>query len=757
MVSCQNAIIDGSFGRKAMKSKRDPRVFLSDDAPLFHPKQDGLGRREFSEFLAKSISSIDAPNGFVLALNGSWGAGKTSTINFVTHFLEANQKLVVFRFNPWWFSQSDQLLAMFFKELRLVLKLHDKGKRLGNLGEKLEAFSKALAPLQFIPVVAGSIAPFKGVLEFAGDAVKAGAKQIEKDVQSQRKEIDDALRKAPAPILVIIDDLDRLMPEELRQVFQLIKAIANFPNTIYLLSFDRTVVTEALDGKGSDSRRGKSFVDKIVQAQFDLPAADKIALRTILFGRLDAIHKGTPASLWDKTYWGNVYHDGIDHFIRTPRDVNRFTNAVHLTYPVVRGAVNFTDFMAVESLRLFMPRVYDFIRDNVDLFAGPSDRNQFRSATDPTKERKEAIEAVLLAEVGDPAARKVVLDMLKRLFPKVNQAFGGSSYGAEWAKEWRKQGRVCSEETFETFFRFSVPPGAISNATMEVMLSLVSKPGQFEAALLRFAKRKGRGGQVSQLAEFLERLEEFTAKEIPDAQIKNVLRALYNVADWFPEDETRDFFSFGNRMRVLRLSRQLLKRIPDQQQRFELLKDLIATSKSIYAPVDQVLIDGQEQGKHGGKADSPEDQWEVSSVQLTELEKLALVRIQADAKDGSLVRNPSLKDILFAWNRLGDVATAQKFAQEFVADDQALVRLLERLMQSQRSFGAGDRVGKEKLVVHFEGVRILLGDPHAFKARAEKLLKLRPRPRWLTPRCLLALDAFLVSLKNPKSGSDWAE
>ena len=41
---------------------------------------------------------------------------------------------------------------------------------------------------------------------------------------------------------MIIDDIDRLQEREVRQLFQAVKAIADFPKTIYLLSFDESTV-----------------------------------------------------------------------------------------------------------------------------------------------------------------------------------------------------------------------------------------------------------------------------------------------------------------------------------------------------------------------------------------------------------------------------------------------------------------------------------------------------------------------------------
>ncbi|MDA1347805.1 MAG: P-loop NTPase fold protein [Chloroflexi bacterium] len=53
------------------------------DTPLRDPSNDQLERRAFAEFIAKAICTMDADEGFVFSLQGPWGSGKTTTINFV--------------------------------------------------------------------------------------------------------------------------------------------------------------------------------------------------------------------------------------------------------------------------------------------------------------------------------------------------------------------------------------------------------------------------------------------------------------------------------------------------------------------------------------------------------------------------------------------------------------------------------------------------------------------------------------------------
>ena len=61
---------------------------------------------------------------------------------------------------------------------------------------------------------------------------------------------------------MIIDDIDRLTPQEILAVFQLVKATADFPNVTYLLVYDEVAVSSALESANFDAQ---GYLEKIVQ------------------------------------------------------------------------------------------------------------------------------------------------------------------------------------------------------------------------------------------------------------------------------------------------------------------------------------------------------------------------------------------------------------------------------------------------------------------------------------------------------------
>src|SRR5262249_25633415 len=152
-------------------------------------------------------------------------------------------------------------------------------------------------------------------------------------------------------VIVLIDDIDRLLPSEMTDIFRLVRSVGDFPNVHYVLAFDRSIVAKAL----SDECRtdGERYLEKIVQAPFELPRPSAATLHQMFTSRLRDVLAGTEEELFERQRWSEVFLTGIAPFLRTPRDVTRLLNALTVTYPVVRNEVNLVDFVAVETVRLF--------------------------------------------------------------------------------------------------------------------------------------------------------------------------------------------------------------------------------------------------------------------------------------------------------------------------------------------------------------------------------------------------------------------
>jgi predicted KAP-like P-loop ATPase len=707
---------------------------LSSDKPVTDPKDDRLGYAPFAKQLAENICKMVRPEGLVIALYGPWGSGKSTLLEFIEHYLELKpdeEKLLVVRFNPWWFSGHEDLTKRFFDQLQSTLT--NKWKKAG------QALQKKLA--DFSVLISETSLPYTSIGKPIAKAI--GPKQ--KDVPSLKKQIADELKNQSKRILIVIDDIDRLTAEEIRQLFRVIKAVADFPNVVYLLAFDKDVAVRAL--QEAQGIPGEEYLEKIIQVPLELPSPDKVALRLLFLERLNVILADTPDELFNQTYWSNIYFESIQHFIVTPRDIVRITNALVFTYPAVAGEVNPVDFIAIETIRVFYPFLYEAIRNNAEMFSGGISMSLYYNSRHNPANQKPFYDA-LLAQV-DEEDRGVIRKLLIRIFPKLSSVWENTTYGRDFEPRWRKELRICSPEKFDIYFRLVIPSGSISNAELKSILALVSSSQTFGMKLQELANQKLADG-TTMVRRFLELLEDYTRDEISTENICPIIHAFFDVGDklTIDADKGRGFLDFGNDARLARLTYQLIMRV-DEQKRFECLHAAILAGESVSMIVREVQHFRYHHDKNEEKEETPEAEREVSIEHLEELEKLAIHKVRYAAQRGTLLMSPGLHTTLQFWKEHGGEDEVKRWMKTVINDDNSLLVLLEEFMQKSFSQSSTDVVVK----THYRFDPIWL-EPFtnidAIYDRIQGLIK----KGGLTTNQLTALKQFILEYNMRKQGQN---
>jgi len=659
------------------------------DQPIKSCKEDILGRYLFAQSLGDAILSYKEKDSIVIGLFGAWGSGKTSIINmalehidFVSKNRNDAEKPIVIRFNPWNYSDQNQLITQFFRQLSIVLRRPDYASDVKKAGEKLETYAKFFEPFKLIPGLGQYVGIAKDVLQGVGTSVKNWGDLKSNDLNAIRAELNELLRKQPHKIIVVIDDIDRLNNTEIRQIFQLVKSLGDFPNTIYLLAFDKNVVINAL--KKVQEGSGIEYLEKVVQIPFEIPLISKQEVERLLFSQLDELIKDIPENKWDQTYWGNIYHSGLKYFFRNIRDVTRYINSLRFSFEMVKGEVNAIDFLAITGIQVFMPEVYYGIRDNKDIFAGVFDAYR---GIDVAKEQAKKRCDEIIGRVNEPPP-EVLKDFLKRLFPKLESIYGNTSYGYDRLDSWRRDCRICSPDIFDIFFRLSLPKGEISQREIETILSLGNNPDLFSEALLKL-------NEDGRIIRFLERLEDYTQSDIPEENIEPIITVLMDIGDLFPEGDS-GFFRIDTPMRLLRLFYQLSHRFDSHETRFNIFKRAMEkATRSIYTIVHEVSVQDQQHGKYDSKeTPEPEEKLTVNSEQLEELEKLACKKIESWAEDGRLAKHRHLPSILFRWKDWGKRGKINNFVNNMIKNDDGLIDFITSFLSKSTSQGMSDYVAK---------------------------------------------------------------
>ena len=326
------------------------------DSPICEEAQDEFGRVPLVELIANSIIAFSKDNHSCtnIGLYGTWGCGKTSMINLLRKRLKDNgksDKIVMAHFNPWQAGSEEVLMIDFFKSICCDFE--------GNVRSFIKKYGDFISlASRAVPVV--------------GEAVSSGINGIrtafasnEKTLKEQKDRISKAIVKSGKHLLVFIDDLDRLDKEELHAVFRLIRQVADFDNTIYVVAMDVDMASKSIAQYygGSSIEDGRRFIDKIIQVPISLPVISKTVLSSCLEQSLrKKILYNTKLELDDEEL-GLIVESVVDLF-ETKRDCIRYINQLGFILPSVVYEVNVYDFCVLEAIKTISQEVYFSILHN---------------------------------------------------------------------------------------------------------------------------------------------------------------------------------------------------------------------------------------------------------------------------------------------------------------------------------------------------------------------------------------------------------
>ncbi len=722
------------------------------DKPIETQQDDFLGRTNFSKHLGQSLLNWKEKESLVIAIYGEWGSGKSSVINLAKECIEKSSdknKPTVIEFNPWLFSEQDNLREHFFNEIAKELELRGDSEKDQKIAIKLKYYASilALAPdkslfnkkilwIGLSSIFASQAIPFynwiKYLLFIAGfllilleacknslsklaDFFEIKANYNKKSVLEVKREIKKELAYRDKKLIIVIDDIDRLNQAEIKQIFSLIRINADFPNTIYLLAFDRNIIEKNLEEQKGIS--GKDYLDKIVQVTFDIPLAKPNKIATFLFKELDRVLNILPKSSQrffgqDSTYWANIYHSGFKNFFKNIRDVKRFASSLEFNisqmYRENVMEVNPIDFIAIEAIRVFAPVFYSFMKSRNSLFTS-TDRDTGDRNKNPRKiEIEEALNKLPVE------TKKYVIELIKELFPQIDGVLqhGYSSYGGEWHSSWSKDLRVCSTNNFDSYFTL-IPGGdedEISQYDIENILNKMQSLGEFENILREYIDN-------NKIRKVLQKIQDYTDDQIliPQSNAKNIVGALFNISDDLPQKRT-GMWDFGADMDLMRIIYQILKREKDKNKNFEILKECIPASKGLLGPVKKISLESsrKEKGKNSEEFIVPEDK-------IAELQKLCSGKIYN--QQGSLVKNEKLLYILFNWRDWDKENKWKAFVDNILEDDTKLLVFLNKFISESFSQGMSDYGTRRIKRFDYKSLKEFVTDLDNIKTRLEKTKK----------------------------------
>lgn len=337
---------------------------VSNALPLFSDQptvNDKYGRTTSAEVLIDKIfatyNSGQAVDGsFVVNINETYGSGKTSFLRiFEKQLCSIKQKYIFIDFRPWLCDNEQSIVNEFFS--LLLNELPDT-----SIQDDISAYLKLL--LSQVQDSAPSWG--KALTAIISMNIKG------KNLRDYHDSIKQSLSKNDCPIIVTIDDVDRLQEKELTAVLKLIRDTADFPNIFYIVAADNTHLEMMLTKNGI--QHPDNYLKKFFNLDYILPAHEKVptkAIKSMLEEILIAYgyqDNNIKSSLMRFQRLSN-----LDKIFVNMREVYRLLNAFTYSLDVLRKNDNIQlidpyELFCLTIIRHLRTDIYKKLRDRNDEF-----------------------------------------------------------------------------------------------------------------------------------------------------------------------------------------------------------------------------------------------------------------------------------------------------------------------------------------------------------------------------------------------------
>lgn len=354
--------------------KEDPlhnsNPYLMPDQPISTPNEDLLEYNIEAVRLVKILENLSLDKSWSIGITSPWGTGKTSFLNLVKQVLNSNTFITV-NFNPRNSKDTRSIQEDFFTTACAALKPYNS-----SFSTMFRSYMEALQLFDKKDIIS--------TLLSLGSMV---------DKKSAKEKLSDALEHLPKKVVIIIDDFDRLLADDIIEVFKLIDGNASFPNVIFLTAYDKKHVAKMISEKYQNE--DSLFSDKFFNLEVVVPIRPYRKLHTHLSKwLLDGIRiKEEERDLYRSIL--DNYEKLLSKYLLTLRDVKRFLNLFIKEYVPMKEEVNFEDFFLITIIKY-------------------KDANEHRNIFQ-RKDISQNIDGLYFWETNDNSQFK---DILEELFPE---------------------------------------------------------------------------------------------------------------------------------------------------------------------------------------------------------------------------------------------------------------------------------------------------------------------------------------------------
>lgn len=412
-------------------------------------KIDLLGREIFAKRIVKSlIDSFASQNdNLVVGVSGRWGAGKSTLLSFIRNNVVdacsvSKIDFSILEFNSWASTGNENLENNFLEKIVNSLLKYSWKSIDSETTEKLSQYLIYLRQIKFSKYIQLSN---NSIL----NEICIGKREIP-SLEEVKELASNLLLKNNLKLFILIDDIDRLIPSEITNLFKILKVSLNLSNTFFIIAYDKDIVINALSTEFNFN--GESYLEKIIQVDFAVPPILQKQIEYIFFDKLYAFFErlGIQFDNIDlKSIW--KLH-GLNEYFKSIRDLNRYFNNLVFSVPNIGSDVNLQDFLIIEAIRTFDNSSYNRLYDEVILI-----------------DRKKIWEKITIEESLKSYENETTKSLLNVLFVR-DYSSAANLLGK----------RLKDRDFFERYFSLSIPVTDVTEYNIQSFFA----PGSNKEAIL---------------------------------------------------------------------------------------------------------------------------------------------------------------------------------------------------------------------------------------------------------------------------------
>ncbi|AKE12254.1 KAP family P-loop NTPase fold protein [Serratia liquefaciens] len=575
--------------------------FTGSDAAIKENESDKYGYCYIAKGLAQSIMDVDDVDGVVIGIEGRWGSGKSSLLNLLSNEIKSLEckNVHVIKLAPWASGERASIVSSLLVPVANIIRetdrdnmspgqmLKDKSKdKVRDYSGVLYRYIKKTSGLSSAVLdVAGLVIPGAGYAGKILDAVgKIDLSEYEGTIEEEKERIAIKIKELGIRFIVMIDDLDRLEPEQAVEVVRLVKSVANFPHFTYLMCYDRNVLSHAIK-QGVKVNDGEHYLQKIVQLSFSIPLPEVFDLRNELRSQLIEYYRFyNNSSISDDM--NSEFEQVIDVFgsdITVPREVKSILNSFCFVYPNVFDKVYFPDFCFLLIVKCVKPELYGWIENYLRTRSVIATRH----ASVGKAERKRIGESLkeILPESDDLGSPSSIFS-LHGIIPGLNSLQSSADIAFNQVSEidendMRRLKRLGSSSYYRYYFAFSPPKNVFPESSYKELIDLAENNSEsFYARMLELIVSPGFAG-LTWFEYIVDQMNFIYIKEMTTNQINSFLSFFFKHSDdvFVAFEKRRGFFSMSD-LRINNKVDQLFKELFERGGS-RMLIDFVADGRAI--------------------------------------------------------------------------------------------------------------------------------------------------------------------------------